>query len=101
MGDRLDRGVMMVLVDFTVDRLCGFLMTMRLHLFLGDSRTDRFVDIGAVSLVRGKIADGLFCCLHLGCVESLEWLIEWKYRYLMTVEREIVLELRQYDRHPI
>lgn len=70
-GDRLDGGMVVILVDFTVDGLCRLLVAVGLHLLLGDRRADCFVDIGAVALVGGELADGVLGGLHLGCVVNM------------------------------
>lgn len=70
-GDRLDSGVVVILVHFTVDGLCGLLVAVRLYLLFGDGRANCFVDIGAVALVGSEITDGFFGGLHLGYVVNV------------------------------
>jgi hypothetical protein len=58
MLDRLDRGVVVVLMDFAVDSLLDLLMASGLDVLAGDSWGDALSDVGAVA---SPASDALNC----------------------------------------
>jgi hypothetical protein len=62
--DRLDRGMVVVLVNFTVNRLGCFLVAVRSDSFTGDGGIDTFFHSGMVTSVGSDLPDGCFGCVH-------------------------------------
>lgn len=56
--DGLDGGVVVVLVDLAVNRLCHLLMSGGLDVLVGDSCGDTLSDISAVTLAGGELLNG-------------------------------------------
>ena len=62
--DWLDRGVVMVLVDLSVDSLSNVLMACWVNSFLCHCWVDDLVDGGLVASVASELLDGGFSLLH-------------------------------------
>jgi len=63
--DRLDSGVVMMLVNFSVNSLLSLLVSVWLDNFLNNGGVHNLVDIGSVTSSAGDLADCCSCCLHL------------------------------------
>jgi hypothetical protein len=62
----LDGGVVVMLVHFTVNGLCGFFMANRLDGLLSDGRADGLLDRGVVTSLAGDLVNCCSGCFH-GC----------------------------------
>lgn len=63
-GNRLDCGVVVVLVHLTVDCLCGFLVAVRLDGLTGHRRLDNLFDLGVMTLSVSELVNSFFGGLH-------------------------------------
>lgn len=66
MSDWLNSSVIVMLMDFSVNGLCAFLMAMRLDGFRGDCWAHVFIDIGSVTGLARELVDGVSGSFHIG-----------------------------------
>ena len=62
--DRLDSGVVMVLMNLPLDGSGNILMMMRLGMLFGDGGGDRLVNGGSVTRLANEVLYGLLCFVH-------------------------------------
>ena len=65
MRNRLYSGVVVVLVQLTVESLSGLLVAMRPYSLLCHSGVYDLIDIGTMALARCEFGDGVFGSLHV------------------------------------
>lgn len=65
----LDSGVVMILVDLSVNGFCCLLMSVRLDGLGGDGWVDNLVNVSGVAVTAGDLGDGGSCGVHCECVD--------------------------------
>lgn len=70
-GNWLNSGVVMVLVNLPVDGLRSLLMSSRLDNLASDRRVDYFIDVREVTCLGGKLVNGFSCSFHFAKVNTL------------------------------
>ena len=59
------RGVVVVLVNFTLDRCLHVLMVMGLDMFAGDGWSDGLIHSSVVATLADEVGDGLLRSIHI------------------------------------
>lgn len=62
--ERLDGGMMVMLMSLAINCLSDVLVASWLHGFAGDRSADALVDLRGMATFAGEIGDGFLCRLH-------------------------------------